>query len=257
MEMQLLRNKTGDGDAGHRKQQKNKSLGKQITNKLSSTMYEIQKVLKNKDYKNINKAAQKSIADSKKKLMNYEKQAKAATSEGKDIDCTLDQVAVAVKEASHAVTLVNKLIETHALGGNEGEGSATGGSHYTAAHRTLNGDGDLSDRSPGSLSPISNNARSIADGDSSTELGLDMGWTVEGFFPSGEQAFTIENFAADASIGHLKMRLRNQAIDYTRWYAITVGEQYFTMAHDYTKFMATRVVEEHANRLLRVTVTLH
>ena len=78
-------------------------------------MYEIANVLKNKDYKNIDKAAQKSITDSKKKkLTNYEKKAKAATPTGADIDCTLDQVTVTVKDSNRAVELVNKLIETQA-----------------------------------------------------------------------------------------------------------------------------------------------
>ena len=77
-------------------------------------MYEINVVMKNKDYKNIDKATQKSITDSKKKLTSYEKKAQAATSTGADIDCTLDQVTVTVKDSNRAVELVNKLIETQA-----------------------------------------------------------------------------------------------------------------------------------------------
>ena len=110
--MQLFRTKTTDGAAGARRQENNKKLGKRIINKLSAVMYEIAAVLKNKDFIQIDNKAQKSITDSKKKLTNYEKKAHAAMSSGEDIDITLDQVAQTVKEASHAVGLVNTLLST-------------------------------------------------------------------------------------------------------------------------------------------------
>ena len=65
----------------------------------------------NKEFKSIDDLAQKSIIDKKRKLTLYEKKANLAI-DGKDIDCTIDEVAEKVKEASHAVALVDKLIET-------------------------------------------------------------------------------------------------------------------------------------------------
>ena len=94
-----------------RKQQKNKLLGKQIINKLKGATYDVMNVMKRKEFTSIDKATQKSITDKKKKLTSYEKKAHRAM-QGEDIDCTLDQVGETVKEASHSVGLVDKLIET-------------------------------------------------------------------------------------------------------------------------------------------------
>ena len=103
--------KNADGRAEALKQKKNKILGKQIKDKLKGAMYEIAKVQGNKEFKSIDALAQKNIIVKKKKLMSYEKKANLAI-EGKDIDCTIDEVAVKVKEASNAVALVDKLIAT-------------------------------------------------------------------------------------------------------------------------------------------------
>ena len=86
-------------------EQKNKHLGKSINSKLKPAMYEIAIVLKKKEFKSIDQAAQKSITDLKKKLTLYEKKAENAAQTGEDIDCTIEQVSEKVKEAIIKETL--------------------------------------------------------------------------------------------------------------------------------------------------------
>ena len=103
-----------DGRAEALKQKKNKILGKQIKGKLKGAMYEVANVLKKKDFQHIDKAAQKSIKDVKKKLWKYEKQANDAIAFGADIDCTIEEVSGTAQEARSAARRVEKLIDAHA-----------------------------------------------------------------------------------------------------------------------------------------------
>ena len=112
---------------------------------------------------------------------------------------------------------------------------------HTSRSDSSRSDSSRSDRS-GSHTPISNNSRS--------------GWRVQGYFLNGEPVFAIEKFAEDASIGNLKMRLREQGIDYSRWHSIIAGTERFKLADDYTKFMLTKAVKEHADRVLPLQVII-
>ena len=61
---------------------------------------------------------------------------------------------------------------------------------------------------------------------------------------SGDVIHTIENIVADASIGHLKARLRQSNIDFALWRFIVIGPKKFDMADDYTTFMLTKAVRQ-------------
>ena len=61
---------------------------------------------------------------------------------------------------------------------------------------------------------------------------------------SGDVIHTIENIAADASMGHLKARLWQANIDIALWRFIVVGPESFDMADDYRKFMLTKAVRQ-------------
>ena len=101
--------KKGKNGTTNKKLQKNKALGKQIKCKLKAAMYEVAMVLKKKEFKSIDQAAQKSITVLNKKLKIYEKKAENAAT-GEDIDCTIEQVSEKAKEAVQAAGLVDKMI---------------------------------------------------------------------------------------------------------------------------------------------------
>ena len=61
---------------------------------------------------------------------------------------------------------------------------------------------------------------------------------------SGDVIHTIENIAADASMGHLKARLWQANIDFALWRFIVIVPRKFDMADDYKQISLTKAVRQ-------------